>query len=94
MKDGAGRDSDEPARRPQDATLVWGRLLAVGPEFAVTVVAGVMSGYYLDTWLGSAPWLTLLLTLAGMGGALYRLLWNLKQIRSYRDGPPDGRNGA
>jgi F0F1-type ATP synthase assembly protein I len=61
------------------------RFIAVGMEFAATVVAGVISGYYLDTWLGTAPLFTLLLTLGGMGGALYRLIWNLKPSRSVSD---------
>jgi F0F1-type ATP synthase assembly protein I len=56
--------------------------MALGMEFAATVVAGVISGYYLDQWLGIAPLFTLLLTLGGMGGALYRLIWNLKQSTS------------
>jgi F0F1-type ATP synthase assembly protein I len=57
------------------------RFIAVGMEFAGIVVAGVLAGYYLDGRLGTAPLFTLLLTLGGMGGALYRLLWNLKQSK-------------
>jgi F0F1-type ATP synthase assembly protein I len=60
-----------------------GRFGALGFEFAGTVVAGVISGYYLDRYLGTAPLFTLLLTLAGMGGALYRLLWTLKRYNSH-----------
>jgi F0F1-type ATP synthase assembly protein I len=59
--------------------------MALGMEFAITVVAGVIAGYYLDMWLGTAPLVTLLLTLGGMGGALYRLIWNLKPSRSESD---------
>ncbi len=54
-------------------------------EFAGTVVAGVILGYYLDGRLGTAPLLTLLLTLGGMGGALARLLWSLKRISANDD---------
>jgi len=46
------------------------------------VVAGVLVGYYLDSYLGTPPLFTLVLTLAGMGGALYRLLWSLKRSSS------------
>jgi F0F1-type ATP synthase assembly protein I len=59
-----------------------GRFAAFGFEFAGTVVAGVLLGYYIDMYLGTAPLFTLLLTLAGMGGALYRLLWTLKRSSS------------
>ncbi len=61
------------------------RFIAVGMEFAATVVAGVLAGYYLDMRVGTPPLFTLLLTLGGMGGALYRLIWNLKQSRSVSD---------
>lgn len=62
-----------------------GRFIAVGMEFGVTVVAGVLIGYYLDMRVGTPPLFTLLFTLGGMGGALYRLIWNLKQSRSVSD---------
>jgi F0F1-type ATP synthase assembly protein I len=48
-------------------------------------VAGVLVGYYVDAHLGTAPLFTLLLTLGGMGGALYRLLWSLKRFSSHSD---------
>ena len=59
-----------------------GRYGALGFEFAGTVVAGVLVGYYVDGYLGTAPLFTLLLTLSGMGGAVYRLLWSLKRFSS------------
>lgn len=59
--------------------------MAVGFEFAGTVVAGVLLGYYIDGRLGTAPLFTLLLTLGGMGGALWRLLWSLKRFSSHSD---------
>lgn len=54
------------------------RLVAAGTELAASVVAGVIAGYYLDRYLGSAPWLTLLFTLAGLVGGLARLFWTLR----------------
>ena len=55
------------------------RYAAFGIEFGMTIAAAVIAGYYLDEYLGSAPWVTLLLTLGGMYGALRRLLWSLKR---------------
>ena len=54
--------------------------MAFGFEFAGTVVAGVIGGYYLDEYLGTSPLFILVVTLAGMGGALYRLIWSLKKF--------------
>jgi F0F1-type ATP synthase assembly protein I len=59
--------------------------MAIGFEFAGTVVAGVLAGYYIDARVGTAPLFTLLLTLGGMAGALYRLLWSLKRSSSHTD---------
>lgn len=49
------------------------------------MVTGVIGGYYLDGYLHTAPLFTLLLTVGGMGGALYRLLWMLKQMSAHSD---------
>ena len=62
-----------------------GRFAALGFEFAGIVVAGVVGGYYLEQRLHTAPLFTLLFSLAGMGGALYRLLWTLKRFSSQSD---------
>ena len=69
-------------RQRESGIVRAGRFAALGFEFAGIVVAGVIAGYYLDGWLHTAPLFTLLLTLAGMGGALYRLLWMLKRFSS------------
>ncbi|HXQ23420.1 MAG TPA: AtpZ/AtpI family protein [Candidatus Acidoferrales bacterium] len=71
--------------RDDSSIIRASRFAAVGFEFAGIVVAGVIAGYYLDRRLGTPPLFTLLLTLAGMGGALYRLLWSLKQFNSHTD---------
>jgi F0F1-type ATP synthase assembly protein I len=68
--------------------------MAFGMEFAGIVVAGVLIGYWLDARLGTPPLFTLLLTLGGMGGALYRLIWNLKQSRSVSDLEAPATNGS
>ncbi|MCX8073720.1 MAG: AtpZ/AtpI family protein [Candidatus Binatia bacterium] len=60
-------------------------LVAAGTELAASVVGGVIAGYYLDRYLGSAPWLTLLFTLAGLAGGLSRLLWALRRLERNRD---------
>ncbi len=63
----------------------WARFGAVGFEFAGTIVSCLLAGYYADAYIGTAPLFTLLLTVGGMAGALYRLLWMLKRS--------DDRNG-
>jgi len=72
---------DERARR-ESATIRAARFAAFGFEFAGTIVGGVLFGHWIDVKLGTEPLFTLAVTLAGMIGALYRLLWNLKQSNS------------
>jgi F0F1-type ATP synthase assembly protein I len=78
----SGGATDTEQRQRENAIVRAGRFAALGFEFAGIVVTGVIAGYYLDGWLHTAPLFTLLLTLAGMGGALYRLLWMLKRFSS------------
>jgi len=35
-----------------------GRYSALGLELAISVVIGLAVGYYLDKWLGTGPWMT------------------------------------
>ncbi len=35
------------------------------------LLAFVFAGQYLDQWLGTDPWLTLVMSLLGIGSALY-----------------------
>lgn len=36
-----------------------GKYSALGLEMAISVVIGMAIGYYLDKWLGTSPWLTI-----------------------------------
>ena len=48
-------------------------------EVIVYVVAGFAAGYYLDRWINTNPWFSVLLTLAGFCGGFYRLFKVMKQ---------------
>lgn len=45
--------------------------LGIGTTLAVTVLAGLGGGYWLDAQLGTGPWLLLLGGMLGLGAALY-----------------------
>ena len=63
----------------RDTLLNSGRFLAVGFQIAGAIVAGLLVGYFLDDYAGTAPLFTLLLTVGGFIGALRVLLWSLKK---------------
>ena len=52
-----------------------GKYSALGLEMALSVVIGMAIGYYLDRWLGTGPWLTVVWIALGFAAgvrSLYR----------------------
>jgi ATP synthase protein I len=52
-----------------------GRYSALGLELAIAVVIGLAIGYYLDKWLGTGPWMTVIWLAIGFAAgvrSLYR----------------------
>jgi len=48
---------------PDDEQSAWkslGELSTVGMTLVLATVIGLAGGYYLDKWLGTSPWLTLI----------------------------------
>jgi len=73
---------------PPISSSSWGKgavYTALGAEFGSIVAAGVLLGSYVDGRLGTTPLFSLLLTVGGMVGAVYRLLWGLNKSRSLSD---------
>jgi F0F1-type ATP synthase assembly protein I len=65
----------------RDFVVNSGRYLALGFQIAGSIVGGLIAGYYLDDWVGSAPLFTLLFAVGGLYGSLRILLWSLKKPR-------------
>jgi F0F1-type ATP synthase assembly protein I len=67
---------------PKDPQLARSaRYIALGAEFGVSVVAGVVLGYYLDEWLGTAPLFLLLLSLGAFAASVYRMVKTLQSLK-------------
>jgi ATP synthase protein I len=60
-----------------------GRYSSVGLEMGLAVVFGYAIGFYLDKWLGTAPYLTAFWTVAGFGAA-FKAIYD-----AYRDAKHD-----
>lgn len=41
-------------------------LMVVGIMFVVSIIVGLVIGHYLDRWLGTSPWGTLIFILLGI----------------------------
>ena len=63
-----------PFEREPDEGITWGRWSAVGLEFGLAVVLFFLGGKALDAPFSTAPWLTLLGSLAGVAAGTYLLV--------------------
>jgi ATP synthase protein I len=61
------------------------QMTALGFEFSGAVIGGLIVGYYLDEWLGTAPWLLLVGTFGGLATAVIRILALTKRFQRIRD---------
>lgn len=61
-----------------DALTAYALYGAAGIQLAVSVVAGLMLGNYLDKKLGTMPWITLVGIILGFAGGLLNLVKILK----------------
>ena len=58
----------------QPRSMALGKALELGVQFGACVVVGVGVGYYLDRWLGTEPFLLLLVMLFGFAAGIRTLL--------------------
>ncbi|MGA6993719.1 MAG: AtpZ/AtpI family protein [Candidatus Deferrimicrobiaceae bacterium] len=50
-----------------------GKYSALGLELAIAVILGLAIGYYLDKWLGTGPWMTVVWMAIGFAAGLRSL---------------------
>lgn len=71
-----------------------GRYSALGLEMALSVVIGLAIGYYLDKWLGTSPWLTILWIGFGFAAGVRSLYRAAVRAGRDEDGGPGGKPGG
>lgn len=65
-----------------------GMLATVGITFVVSTAGATVGGYFLDRWLGTSPWLTLIGMGVGIAAGFRDLFRSIKQAeKQERDGP-------
>jgi ATP synthase protein I len=72
-------------RRPDLRRL--SELASLGLILPSSIAVGLFFGYFLDRWLGTAPWLLLSFTVLGIASGLLSLFRALK--KQMKDEPPD-----
>ena len=74
---------------PASSPIVrYGRYGAVAFEFSGTIGAGAVIGWLLDRWLGTAPYLVVVSTLAAVVGGFIRLIQILRRFDRLDVEPP------
>jgi F0F1-type ATP synthase assembly protein I len=76
--------NDKP-RRPDLRKL--SELASLGLVLPSSIAVGLFFGYFLDRWIGTAPWLLLTFTVLGIVSGLLSLFRALK--KQMKDEPPD-----
>lgn len=69
-------ESDDPFKAFRDL----GMLSALGIMFVASTFIGLAIGFYLDRWLGTGPWLTLLFLVFGIVSAFVSLYREMKKL--------------
>ncbi len=78
-------DAPEQQKSARERRQLGVQMAALGLEFSSAVIGGLILGYYLDEWLGTKPWLTMLGTFAGLGTAVVRMIALTRRFQQIRD---------
>jgi len=76
----------------------WGTILnatTIGLHLVSATFIGLAVGYYLDKWLGTRPWLTLLMLILGVIAGFKNVFEEVKRIQANDkkdSGPDSGRD--
>jgi F0F1-type ATP synthase assembly protein I len=83
---GPGRDTRRGAAAPS-----LGEYAGVGLQFALTIVAFMFAGMWLDRALGSSPWLLILFVFGGASAGFYSIYRKLMAAQRRADEMRRGR---
>ena len=69
----AGSGNRGPGRSNRGTAVSGAEFASIGVQFALTILAFVFAGIWLDRRLGTSPWLLLICVFAGAGGGFFSM---------------------
>ena len=87
----AKRDQVELRRQPeQSAAQMQGmnRAIRLGAEFIAAILVGSGIGFLLDLWLGTRPWLMLVMLLVGFAAGILNVVRSVDEMNKASPPPP------
>jgi ATP synthase protein I len=67
----------------------WNRGLRLGSEFIAAILVGAGAGWLLDTWLGTSPWLMLVMLLVGFAAGVLNVVRSASEMNEAAPPPTD-----
>lgn len=64
---------------PKEGRNKWLEYSSVGLMFPASIVVGFAIGHFLDKWLKTDPWLTLIFILYGIVAGFYNLFYQTRR---------------
>lgn len=84
-----GRAKNDDAQRGAVKNFTgMGRALRLGTEFIAAIIVGAGAGFLLDQWLGTGPWLMLVLLLIGFAAGVLNVTRSAAAMNSASPPPP------
>lgn len=69
----------------ENPLFTYAKYSAIGIEFAVAAIVGVVGGSYFDSYFGTGPWGVFIGSILGFASGFYRLIIVLKQTSERRE---------
>lgn len=80
------RVAEQAAAAPAKDMSGWNRGMRLGSEFVAAILVGAGIGYLLDLWLGTSPWLLLVMLLVGFAAGVLNVVRTANEMN--RAAPP------
>lgn len=78
----------QASRGDATQTTAWGRGARLGSEFIAAILVGAGMGYLLDLWLGTQPWIMLVMLLVGFAAGILNVTRSVAEMNKAAPPPP------